>query len=291
MSTAAQHLLKERLTFALVQSDGTAVGLINERNLLRYAMHAGDLAFFTGREHGEPTIEQWMTKKDDMLSVRLDDTLEHATSLLFSRGIWRHLPVLDHWNRLHSIIDLRDVFEQMVGHGNGVAAWKGKRASDILGLKRRQRLEQAEKQTAEGDWRAQLQAYLLQHAGTHTVLANKSVEHAARQALDARLTFLVAVEPVSGASEDKQRVVGLVNERSFLSFCAAGVPGSTAPAHTPVSSIVTPLDEVLHVSLSEPASEVMDLFFAHNVRHVPVIDGTTLLGVLSARDMLRGLLD
>ena len=37
--------------------------------------------------------------------------------------------------------------------------------------------------------------------------------------------------------------------------------------------------------------QVVDLFFAHNVRHVPVIDGGTLMGVISARDMLRGLLE
>lgn len=292
MSTAARHLITERLTFALVEADGGAVGLLNERNLLRYAMHAGDLAFFSGREKGEPTIDQWMTSKDEMLSVRLDDTLEHAASLLFSRGIWRHLPVLDYWNRLHSIIDLRDVVTQLIGQDT--AAWKGKQASDLLGVKRRQRLDQARQeweQTAEGDWREQLQMYLLRHAATHTVSANKSVEHAARQALDARLTFLVAVEPGSGEPEDKQRVVGLVNERSFLSFCAAGVPGSTAPAHTPVSSIMTPLSDVLHVSLSTPAHEVIDLFFSRNVRHVPVIDGGRLQGVLSARDVLRGLFE
>ena len=84
--------------------------------------------------------------------------------------------------------------------------------------------------------------------------------------------------------------MGLVNERSFLSFCAAGVPGSTAPAFTPVASIMTPLDDVLHVSLSAPVADAVDIFFGHNVRHLPVIDGGRLHGVLSARDLLRGLL-
>ena len=288
MSRAAEHLLRERLSFALVvdESEGAVVGLVNERNLLKYANHAGDLAFFSGREQGEPCVDQWMSSKEEMLCVRLDDTPEHAASLLANRGIWRHLPVLDHWKRLHSILDVRDVVDYVVGEETRPAAWKGKTAADILGMKRRSRLQPAG--SGEVDWRQQLEAYLLQNASTHTVSANKSVEHAARQALDSRLTFLVAVE--TDAKTGKERVVGLVNERSFLAFCAAGVPGSTAPSFTPVASIMTPLAEVISVSLSAPVSQVVDVFFNHNVRHVPVIDGETLSGVLSWRDLLRALM-
>lgn len=50
------------------------------------------------------------------------------------------------------------------------------------------------------------------------------------------------------------------------------------------------LAQVLHVSLTAPAQEVIDQFFAHNVRHLPVIDRSKLSGVLSARDVLRPLL-
>ena len=53
---------------------------------------------------------------------------------------------------------------------------------------------------------------------------------------------------------------------------------------------MTPLAEVISVSLSAPVSQVVDVFFNHNVRHVPVIDGETLSGVLSWRDLLRALM-
>ena len=39
---------------------------------------------------------------DRALTVRLDDTLEHAVSLV-RRGIWRHLPVVDYYGRLKTI--------------------------------------------------------------------------------------------------------------------------------------------------------------------------------------------
>ena len=58
--------------------------------------------------------------------------------------------------------------------------------------------------------------------------------------------------PVLEDVERNERVVGLVNERSFLSFCAAGVPGSTAPAFTPVASIMTPLDAFLKETKDPP---------------------------------------
>ena len=252
ISVAAQHLINERLTFALVANDvhdGAVSGMITERNLLRYAMHAGDLAFFSGQER-EPTLAPWMTPKEEMLSVRLDDTIAHAASLL-QHGIWRHCPVLDYWGKLHSVMDVRDVALSLIEETGGeIGAWKGKSAADLLGDKRRRALEKST--DATGSWREQLEAYLLQHAGTHTISARASVEEAARQCLDARLTFLVAIEP--GATRSDDRVVGLVSERSFVSFCASGNPvGSTPGGHTPVSSIMTPLAEVCNASSANRA--------------------------------------
>ena len=307
VSDAAKHLLENRLTFALVHDDqvsnsaalaasrgGSVVGMITERNLLRYATHAGDLAFFSGREHGEPTLERWMTPREEMMSVKLDDPLEHAASLLHS-GVWRHLPVLDYWGKLHSILDVRDVVEALQSEGSGGKnnVWQGAIASDMLAAKRKRRVLEATEVATSGNgvtWQEQLSTYLLQHAARHTISANKPIEMAAHQAIKERLTFLVATEP-GGGKGGTDKVIGLVNERSFVKFCASGVPGvSTSSSHTPTASIMTPLEEVLHVSLTSPASEVLDLFFQKNVRHVPVIDGNTLHGILSARDVLRPLM-
>lgn len=104
ISQAAQHLQSNRLTFALVADDSRSelLGMITERDILRYTTHAGALAFF-GKQKSEATIERWMTPRNTMLSVALSDTMEHAASLL-RQGIWRHVPVLDYWGRLHSIL-------------------------------------------------------------------------------------------------------------------------------------------------------------------------------------------
>ena len=64
-----------------------------------------------------------MTPRSKMLSVRLDDTLEQALSTIHT-GNWRHLPVLDYYNKLHSILDLRDVLDGSLNDQQRDAVWK-----------------------------------------------------------------------------------------------------------------------------------------------------------------------
>jgi len=294
-AAAAQHLLSHRLTFALIEDEAerTVVGMVTERDLLRYAMHAGDLAFFSMQGGEQRLVRRWMTPKEKMLSVRLDDRIDAAAQLVGSK-IWRHLPVLDYWGRLHSILDLRDVVAQVVGEEEGKRYWKGKIAADVLGAKRRRNLEAASAWESGDDaevWQEQLSAYLLAHAKVHTVPAHQSVEHAARLMLERKLTFLVIVD---GHPGQEGRAVGLVHERSFLTFLAQGAPWAAQLGETrgllPISDLMTPLDELLKCSVTDPADAVIDIFFANNVRHLPVIDHGRLLGIISARDLLRPLM-
>ena len=196
ISGAAQHLVNERLTYALVlddleQSDSqkhhkafqvttnNVVGMLTERNVLQYAIDAGSFAFFSGRE-SEPPTSRWMTPRAKMLSVRLDDSLEDAVSKMRS-GIWRHLPVLDYYNKFHSILDLRDVLLERVGPDERDAVWKGCSALDILGAKRKSKIAASDLAPAASDWRDALSEYLLAHAQRHTISSSATVERAARQ--------------------------------------------------------------------------------------------------------------
>jgi CBS domain-containing protein len=45
--------------------------------------------------------------------------------------------------------------------------------------------------------------------------------------------------------------------------------------------------EVLSIDICEPVTEAMRLFASHPVHHLPVVDGTSLRGMLSAADMLK----
>lgn len=274
VSVAAHHLATQRLTWCLVvDDDASAVGMVTERDLLRYSTHAESLAFFSGGKE-DPCVNAWMTKREDMLSVRLDDTLEHAASLMKS-GIWRHLPVLDYWGKLHSILDLRDVVSACWGE-YGERTWENRLVADVLGAKRRNVIGEPQ----GSSWTEQLQAYLLAQSERHTVSVRAPVAEAALKLASERLTFLVVV--------DGPKVLGLVTERSFLSFCV-GFQNSAGP-ESGVHSIMTPIDQVVTVSLTDPASTCIDKFYMHNLRHLPVVNKSNLIGIISARDMLRPLL-
>lgn len=53
---------------------------------------------------------------------------------------------------------------------------------------------------------------------------------------------------------------------------------------------MTPLDQIERVSITDSVSKCVDILIAKNVRHLPVIDGEHLFGVVSLRDVLRPML-
>ena len=193
LRAAAQHLMDNRLTFAMVlDEDRTVAGVLTERDLLRFATRLGDLQFFRPSTTEHRTSE-WMTPLSEMLSVRLDHSLAHALAMTES-GIWRQLPVLDYWDKLHSILDIRDVVEHVC---DGIPGWKGKSVSDILSAKRLGRVLDDAVADPASTWPRQLERYLLSNAGRHMVPTSATIESAAKQIQKERLTFLVVVRPPS----------------------------------------------------------------------------------------------
>jgi len=127
-----------------------------------------------------------------------------------------------------------------------------------------------------------------------------------------RLTFLVALRQAPNdatkGGAPRHTVAGLLTERSFLHFASewehgkrtldvttckevdAATEEAKTVAHTEgtVSGVMTPLENVLHVSLADDATKIVDIFFSKNVTHLPVIDRQNILsGIISVRDLLR----
>ena len=113
-------------------------------------------------------------------------------------------------------------------------------------------------------------------------------------------------------------MLGLVTERSFLHYAARFEPAEQASlpeldvatcdakprAESPASrlrapdvrqlggitTIMTPLKDILHVSLNDEATKCVDILFSKNATHLPVIDGGHLSGIISLTDLIRPLL-
>jgi len=84
---------------------------------------------------------------------------------------------------------------------------------------------------------------------------------------------------------NKDKLIGIVSERD----CTRRVilKGKSFK-ETPVSDIMT--KQVLTVTPADSITECMEIMTANRVRHLPVLEGTNMVGILSIGDVLNWLL-
>ena len=85
---------------------------------------------------------------------------------------------------------------------------------------------------------------------------------------------------------DGTKLVGIFSERDIMSKV---VTRQLDPQHTPIAEVMsTTLRTLAPHSSCEDAMVMMQ---THGIRHLPVCDGSTLVGFLSLRDLLRHTLE
>ena len=85
---------------------------------------------------------------------------------------------------------------------------------------------------------------------------------------------------------DGTKLVGIFSERDIMSKV---VTRQLDPLHTPIAEVMsTTLRTLAPNSSCEDARVMMQ---THGIRHLPVCDGSTLVGFLSLRDLLRHTLE
>ena len=112
----------------------------------------------------------------------------------------------------------------------------------------------------------------LQHHQLFTAQADESLDVAA----DRMNWHQVGALPVL----DGQHLAGIITERDVTAAVAEGADA----ARTPVSDYMTPAPKVL-----QPDNELADaahLMLELGIRHLPIVRGGRLVGVLSRRDVL-----
>ena len=77
-------------------------------------------------------------------------------------------------------------------------------------------------------------------------------------------------------------VIGMFTERDYARQVI--LKGRSSPK-TRVGEVMRPDPE--HVSIDDPPDRCMEIMAALNIRHLPVMDGTKLAGVISMGDLLR----
>jgi CBS domain-containing protein len=85
---------------------------------------------------------------------------------------------------------------------------------------------------------------------------------------------------------DGEKLVGIFSERDFVRLIA---DQGVAILHQPVGDVMT--TQVYGVKTSTTVDECMALMSEKQIRHVPVLDGNTVIGVVSNRDVVYEAID
>jgi len=106
----------------------------------------------------------------------------------------------------------------------------------------------------------------------HRVAPGDNVRHAARMMREKKVAAVVVME--------SERLVGILTERDMTArVIAAGVNPDTALCR----DIMTSNPDTL--GPNDEASEAIRMMREHNYRHLPVVDGTKVVGMVSVRDL------
>ncbi|MFV8835989.1 CBS domain-containing protein [Aquisalimonas sp. APHAB1-3] len=85
---------------------------------------------------------------------------------------------------------------------------------------------------------------------------------------------------------DNGRLAGIFTERDVLRRV---VESHRDPSQTPVADVMT--SDVVVISPSDTLQHAMVLVNTRNCRHLPVMDGDTLVGMVSVRDLIGAVVD
>ncbi len=101
-------------------------------------------------------------------------------------------------------------------------------------------------------------------------------------------TLLVALKIGALPIMREHRVVGILTESDLIGWtCALTVPGNKIDAflHRPVGKVMR--SPVISIAPDAPLADAISLFRRHRVRHLPVVEGSALKGIISDRDVRR----
>ena len=108
----------------------------------------------------------------------------------------------------------------------------------------------------------------------HTMPANVTVFEAVQKMNQHRIGAMLVA--------DGANLTGLFTERDALTRVIAG---NLDPKTTPLAKVMTP--NVLTIEPETTVQEVMDIFTEKRCRHLPVLQGGKLVGVISIGDVSR----
>jgi len=112
----------------------------------------------------------------------------------------------------------------------------------------------------------------------YAVKANETVWKALRLMVSANIGSVLVM--------DEARIIGIFTERDYVQ--KGELEGRTA-ANTSVREVMT--DEMYTVTTDTSIDECMALMLQYHIRHLPVVEHGTLVGIVSMRDIVAAALE
>jgi len=99
---------------------------------------------------------------------------------------------------------------------------------------------------------------------------------------------------VSEILDQKRKVVYTINEneteRDILYKCYQSKEAMTK-SNVKVKERMTSSENLFVGQINDTATTIMNLMVSKNIRHIPILDGETIVGMISMGDALKGALD
>jgi CBS domain-containing protein len=83
-------------------------------------------------------------------------------------------------------------------------------------------------------------------------------------------------------------LAGIISERDYARKVILAGKSSLS---TPVEEIMTPADRIISAGAGSTLEDCMALFAANHIRHVPVLEGSKVVGMISSRDVIKALIE
>jgi len=125
------------------------------------------------------------------------------------------------------------------------------------------------------------------NAGLHLYIHdNMTVMDAVKKMASNKVGCLLVVSASTGGKWDQDAgdIVGVISERDYMTKVA--VEGKKSDTTT-VTEIMTPSAKIKTVTPHHNLVDAMTLMTSHNIRHLPVIENGSYLGMLSIKDVVE----
>jgi len=107
-----------------------------------------------------------------------------------------------------------------------------------------------------------------------TVAQDETIQNAATIMKDRKVGCVIVINR-------HQEFVGLVTERDIATWVSGAQNNADT---TPVKGIMT--DNVVSCTSGTPSSRAREIMATHRIRHLPIVDKGTVVGILSIRDLM-----